>query len=153
VKYNLSKGSHSVYSFHYLLIFAVKYRRKIINEIISRSLKKISESHKIIISIFWSKRYWSHTYIIIHQTNISTAEICFNTQLSLIKNIEETISTTQEKVMWEIVLVEFLLYCNYGSSHTRNYQKICGKSKEISEIHPHLRSLHSHAVRNFFRHS
>jgi len=41
VKYKLQKGLHSVYSLHYHLIFVVKYRRKVTDEIISKNLKKI----------------------------------------------------------------------------------------------------------------
>jgi len=41
MKYLLYKGSHSVYSLHYHLIFVVKYRRKVLDAIISENLKRI----------------------------------------------------------------------------------------------------------------
>lgn len=53
MKYKLYKRSHSVYSLHYHLIFAVKYRRKVLDEIISENLKKIiqriSQDYNVII--------------------------------------------------------------------------------------------------------
>ena len=41
MKHLLYKGSHSVYSLHYHLIFVVKYRRKVLDDIISENLKRI----------------------------------------------------------------------------------------------------------------
>ena len=41
MKYLLYKGSHSIYSLHYHLIFVVKYRRKVLDDIISENLKRI----------------------------------------------------------------------------------------------------------------
>lgn len=53
MKYKLYKGSHNVYSLHYHLIFVVKYRRKVLDEIISENLKKIiqriSQDYNVII--------------------------------------------------------------------------------------------------------
>lgn len=41
MSYELYKGSPSVYSLHYHLIIVVKYRRKVLDDIISEDLKRI----------------------------------------------------------------------------------------------------------------
>lgn len=52
MKYKLDRGSHSVYSLHYNLIFVVKYRRRVFtsNEIIDflkQKIHEISESFEV----------------------------------------------------------------------------------------------------------
>jgi len=70
MKYELDKGSHSVYSLYYHLIFVVKYRRKVISpeidDFIKQKIREISDTFDVQILAIESDR--DHIHILFKAT-------------------------------------------------------------------------------------
>ena len=55
---NTDHNAHSVYLMYYHLIMVVKYRRKVINDLISERAKEIREK-------LWKEAFWSQSFCLL----------------------------------------------------------------------------------------